>query len=92
LKQAFKGSLESMLDGGGSDEPPSQLEEEMMLEIFEKYDVDRDGILSLDEFNTLQKATEGDGSVYTKDQQLGAAEDCELGHPGAGERHALRGV
>jgi hypothetical protein len=67
IKEAFKGAMGGALDSG-SDEPPTRLEEEMMLEIFEKYDEDRDGILKLDEFNTLQRATEGDDAVYNQDQ------------------------
>jgi hypothetical protein len=67
IKEAFKNTLGGVMDSG-PDEPPSQLEEEMMLEIFEKYDVDRDGILNLEEFNSLQKATEGADAVYNQDQ------------------------
>jgi len=68
IKEAFKGAMGGVLDGSGTDEPPSRLEEEMMLEIFEKYDEDRDGILKLDEFNALQRATEGEDAVYNQDQ------------------------
>lgn len=68
IKEAFKNTMGGVLDSSGTDEPPSVLEEEMMMEIFEKYDEDRDGILNLDEFNVLQKATEGDDAVYNKDQ------------------------
>jgi len=41
-----------------------ELREELINEIFAKFDVDKDGFLSLDEFNALQTATEGTESTF----------------------------
>lgn len=67
IKGALKGALGGALDSE-PDEKPSELAEQMMIEIFTKYDVDGDGILNIDEFNALQKATEGEDAVYSTDQ------------------------
>merc|ERR1719499_110143 len=40
----------------------------MMYEIFQKFDLDKDGFLNIDEFNTLQVATEGEEAVYNLEQ------------------------
>merc|ERR1719237_662230 len=40
----------------------------MMYEIFAQYDKDKDGFLNLEEFNTLQVATEGEEAVYDLEQ------------------------
>lgn len=66
-KGKFKDTLQGFMDGMAEEEP-SKLEEAMIVEIFDKFDSDKDGILDLDEFNTLQTATEGEEAVYTQDQ------------------------
>lgn len=53
---------------GIKDDPPTEVEEKMILEIFDKFDVDKDQVLSLDEFNSLQQATEGPEALYNLDQ------------------------
>merc|ERR1719499_1086678 len=40
----------------------------MMYEIFQKFDLDKDGFLNIDEFNTLQVATEGEEATYNLEQ------------------------
>eukprot|EP00929_Paragymnodinium_shiwhaense_P008087 TRINITY_DN112005_c0_g1_i1.p1 TRINITY_DN112005_c0_g1~~TRINITY_DN112005_c0_g1_i1.p1 ORF type:complete len:260 (-),score=72.11 TRINITY_DN112005_c0_g1_i1:73-852(-) len=62
------GAVKDALQGGGPEEAPSENDERMMREIFEKFDLDKDGVLNLDEFNKLQLTTEGDEAVYTQDQ------------------------
>eukprot|EP00435_Cladocopium_sp_Y103_P012159 s1574_g3.t1 len=37
-------------------------------QIFEKFDLDRDGVLNLKEFNELQMTTEGSEALYNADQ------------------------
>lgn len=63
----WKGQLKGLVEGITIEEP-SQLEEKMMLEIFEKFDQDKDGVLNLSEFNRLQTATEGPDAVYDGEQ------------------------
>jgi Ca2+-binding EF-hand superfamily protein len=41
-----------------------ELQEDLISEIFSKFDVDKDGFLNLDEFNALQTATEGTESTF----------------------------
>lgn len=74
------------MDGMGSDEQPSKLEEQMIKEIFEKFDEDKDGILNLKEFNTLQVATEGEEAVYNQEQleQLLLAVNPDMKEPERG--------
>jgi len=67
----WKGAIKDTFDGimgPEGDDQPSKFEEEMMREIFEKFDKDGNGILNLAEFNMLQLATEGAGAVYNQDQ------------------------
>mmetsp|Transcript_107066 Transcript_107066/g.301285 ORF Transcript_107066/g.301285 Transcript_107066/m.301285 type:complete len:303 (-) Transcript_107066:230-1138(-) len=67
----WKGALKDTLQGlqeSLADEEPSEEDERMMKEIFDKFDLDKDGTLSLDEFNALQRASEGDDAVYNLDQ------------------------
>merc|ERR1712070_1156043 len=40
----------------------------MVVDIFKKFDMDEDGRLCLEEFNNLQKATEGESAVDSKIQ------------------------
>lgn len=67
IKNALKETAAGLFDSA-VEEKPSELDEQMMLEIFAKFDADSDGILNLDEFNALQKATEGNEAVYNADQ------------------------
>lgn len=68
LKGALKDTVEGLMDGLSGDEEPSQEEEQMVVEIFEKFDLDRDGVLNLKEFNELQMTTEGSEALYNADQ------------------------
>lgn len=68
IKEALKSTMSGLAGEEQPDERPSELNEQMMVEIFTKYDLDADGILNINEFNALQKATEGDDAVYTGDQ------------------------
>ena len=81
IKDTFGGIM-----GAEGDDQPSKIEEEMMREIFEKYDKDGDGILNLKEFNNLQLATEGAGAVYNQDQleQLLDAVNSDIEDPSQG--------
>lgn len=45
-----------------------ELEDELIQEIFARFDVDKDGILNLAEFNALQVATEGPDAMYEQAQ------------------------
>jgi len=65
LKDTFAGLQDALNE---EDETPSEGEEKMMKDIFEKFDKDKDGILNLDEFNALQIASEGPDCVYNRDQ------------------------
>eukprot|EP00933_Yihiella_yeosuensis_P045575 TRINITY_DN4097_c3_g1_i1.p1 TRINITY_DN4097_c3_g1~~TRINITY_DN4097_c3_g1_i1.p1 ORF type:complete len:295 (-),score=80.32 TRINITY_DN4097_c3_g1_i1:154-1038(-) len=69
----WKGQMKDTVEGlmtslQGDDEPPSRLEEQMIAQIFEQFDLDKDGTLNLEEFNALQKKTEGDDATYDSDQ------------------------
>merc|ERR1719270_2885313 len=44
--------------------PEKEVPENLINEIFSKFDVDKDGFLNLDEFNALQTATEGTEAAY----------------------------
>mmetsp|Transcript_118574 Transcript_118574/g.377977 ORF Transcript_118574/g.377977 Transcript_118574/m.377977 type:complete len:291 (-) Transcript_118574:193-1065(-) len=81
LKDTFGGLL-----GGFSDEAPSKIEEQMIFEIFQKFDSDGDGILNLEEFNSLQVSTEGEDAVYNADQlkSLLVAVNPDIGKPELG--------
>mmetsp|Transcript_53467 Transcript_53467/g.153419 ORF Transcript_53467/g.153419 Transcript_53467/m.153419 type:complete len:291 (-) Transcript_53467:212-1084(-) len=81
LKDTFGGLL-----GGFSDEAPSKIEEQMIFEIFQKFDSDGDGILNLEEFNSLQVLTEGEDAVYNADQlkSLLVAVNPDIGKPELG--------
>jgi len=85
-KGKFKDSLGGLMDALGDEEEPSQLEEQMVVEIFEKFDVDKDGFLNNDEFNTLQLATEGEEAVYNQEQleQLLKAVNPDIEEPSRG--------
>merc|ERR1740121_874408 len=63
-----------------------ELEDELIAEIFTKFDTDKDGVLSLDEFNSLQCATEGPDAAFTSEQltSLLLAITPELQEPGRG--------
>jgi len=67
-KGALKDTVEGLMDSLGTDEEPSREEEQMVVEIFEKFDTDKDGILNLKEFNELQVSTEGGEAMYNSDQ------------------------
>jgi len=67
-KGALKDTVEGLMDSLGTDEEPSKEEEQMVLEIFQKFDVDKDGFLNLKEFNELQVNTEGAEAMYNSDQ------------------------
>lgn len=68
-KGQLKDTAEGLMDAlQGTDEEPTREEEQMVNEIFGKYDLDKDGFLNLDEFNTLQVTTEGEDAVYDKEQ------------------------
>jgi len=68
-KGQFKDTVQGLQDAiSGPDEEPSKLEEQMIIEIFSKYDLDKDGFLNLEEFNDLQVATEGNEAIYKQDQ------------------------
>lgn len=84
-KGKFKDTVQGLMDGMGEEEP-SKLEKAMMFEIFSTFDVDEDGILNLDEFNALQRKTEGDDAEYKQDQleQLLLTVDPDLEHPEKG--------
>jgi len=84
-KGAIKDTFSGILEPEGEDQP-SKLEEQMMRDIFEKFDVDGDGILNLAEFNMLQVATEGAGAVYNQDQleQLLDAVNSNIEDPSKG--------
>lgn len=45
-----------------------EFDEDLVKEIFDKFDEDKDGILNLEEFNCLQKATGGPETVYDMEQ------------------------
>lgn len=66
-KGALKDTVTGIMGTEGDDQP-SKLEEQMIREIFEKFDQDGDGILNLVEFNALQVATEGAEAIYNQDQ------------------------
>jgi len=74
------------MDGLSGDEEPSQEEEQMVVEIFEKFDTDRDGVLNLKEFNELQMTTEGAEALYNADQlkSLLLAVNPDMGEPELG--------
>ncbi|CAK0878897.1 unnamed protein product, partial [Prorocentrum cordatum] len=63
-----------------------ELEDELIAEIFTKFDTDKDGVLSLDEFNSLQRTTEGPDAEFTSEQlaSLLLAISPELLEPGRG--------
>mmetsp|Transcript_97351 Transcript_97351/g.208886 ORF Transcript_97351/g.208886 Transcript_97351/m.208886 type:complete len:261 (-) Transcript_97351:58-840(-) len=67
-KGKLKDTVEGLMNNMEDEQVPSQQEEAMMIEIFQKYDADKDGILKLEEFNTLQTATEGADAVYNLEQ------------------------
>lgn len=67
-KGALKDTVEGLMDSLGTDEEPSREDEQMVVEIFEKFDTDKDGILNLKEFNELQVSTEGGEAMYNSDQ------------------------
>lgn len=67
-KGMFKDTLAGFMDGLSEKEDPSKMDEDMILEIFEKFDLDKDGLLNLEEFNSLQLATEGSEAVYNLEQ------------------------
>lgn len=67
IKSALKETTAGLFDSA-TEEKPSELDEQMMIEIFAKFDADSDGILNIDEFNALQQATEGSDAVYNADQ------------------------
>lgn len=68
-KGSLKDTAEGLMDAlQGSDEEPTREEEQMVNEIFGKYDLDKDGVLNLEEFNTLQVTTEGQDATYDKEQ------------------------
>jgi hypothetical protein len=67
-KGAFKDVVATITGEVEPDVPPTKLEEAMILEIFSKFDEDGDKVLNLEEFNTLQVATEGNDAVYNMDQ------------------------
>lgn len=62
------GAVKDAMVGDQPNEEPSENDERMMKEIFDKFDLDKDGILNIDEFNALQLTTEGNDAVYTTDQ------------------------
>lgn len=68
------------------DEQPSEVEEKMISEIFDKFDVDKDKVLNLEEFNKLQVATEGEEACYNLDQlkQLLVAVNPDIEQPERG--------
>lgn len=83
-KGSLKDTAEGLMDAlQGSDEEPTREEEQMVNEIFGKYDLDKDGVLNLEEFNTLQVTTEGEDATYDKDQlkQLLLAVNPEMQGP-----------
>lgn len=62
------GAVKDAMTGDQPNEVPSENDERMMKEIFDKFDLDKDQVLNLEEFNALQLTTEGDEAVYTLDQ------------------------
>lgn len=56
------------MDAINSEESATVEEEQMMLQIFNKFDVDGDRILNLEEFNSLQLSTEGKDAQYNQEQ------------------------
>jgi hypothetical protein len=84
LKQGIKGALGLAEEGP----PPTAQEEQMVKDVFKKFDMDEDGRLNLEEFNNLQKATEGDSAVYNQEQmeELLKAVDSKIADPGKGFR------
>jgi len=80
-KGALKDTVEGLMDGMQGDDPPSKFEEAMIVEIFQKFDLDKDGVLDLEEFNTLQVTTEGPEAVYDLDQLKQLLEAVDSDHP-----------
>merc|ERR1719410_145420 len=66
--------------------PEREVPENLINEIFSKFDVDKDGFLNLDEFNALQTATEGTEAAYDAAQleELLKAVDPNLEDPERG--------
>mmetsp|Transcript_118575 Transcript_118575/g.377982 ORF Transcript_118575/g.377982 Transcript_118575/m.377982 type:complete len:299 (-) Transcript_118575:193-1089(-) len=89
LKDTFGGLLGGFSDEGAPElcrQAPSKIEEQMIFEIFQKFDSDGDGILNLEEFNSLQVSTEGEDAVYNADQlkSLLVAVNPDIGKPELG--------
>lgn len=53
--------------------------EEMVREIFQHYDANRDGVLELSEFNSLQKDTEGQTAIHTREQFVALIQEADPG-------------
>eukprot|EP00930_Biecheleria_cincta_P006278 TRINITY_DN107266_c0_g1_i1.p1 TRINITY_DN107266_c0_g1~~TRINITY_DN107266_c0_g1_i1.p1 ORF type:complete len:301 (+),score=73.41 TRINITY_DN107266_c0_g1_i1:56-904(+) len=86
-KGQLKNTAEGLMDAlQGTDEEPTREEEQMVNEIFGKYDLDKDGVLNLEEFNTLQVTTEGQDATYDKEQlkQLLVAVNPDIQNPYGG--------
>lgn len=87
-KGKLKDTFQGILDGINPQEEtlPSKVDEQMILEIFEKFDLDKDGVLNLEEFNALQIATEGPEAIYNLDQlkQLLGAVNGDIKEPERG--------
>lgn len=85
-KGKLKDTLGGILGEEEPDVPPTRFQEAMISEIFNKFDVDGDKVLNIDEFNTLQRATEGEDAVYNSDQlkDLLLAVNPDLKNPEAG--------
>merc|ERR1719331_3189821 len=61
----------------------------MVREIFRKYDANRDGMLELNEFNALQKDTEGEAAMHTREQFLALIQEADPGRKQEGIRFKL---